>query len=683
MPRKYSFFVGFFILLLLLTLLVAIVFIATKFPSTNAALASLRHTYESLDGFNPEPKEQLAFQISLIFLIPFCWLSWFIASKVVNKWPDFFTKHGELTIFATVVLGILLIERIFSSYTQSYFSASSYIYRSFLTSLFVFPTFAIMLHLDLNVKSYNLRKKSYYIIGLFICLILSAETVFGDKYLIEHTALNHHFEAYFDSIVQVFLGKVLLIDLFPQYGYYAYFYNLIFSIIGLSTLKFTIIVSILRFLIFLMMLALVEKIIKNHWLALCSFMLFLWLTRIRVPLEVTEDPYFQYMPHRFLFPIFSLIMIMLYLDINKTRTKLLFTLTLGLFSGVALLWNFEVGIVSTLTILAAIYYESLLNSNGKSFPVRFIAPIPQLIGLIAIAISAFWFGIMIITQGRLASSDYFKIFQYLKLFTSVGFSALPIPTVFHPWVVVATIYIATIFRCIVDVFDTSQGVSTDLNIRFRKTMTFSLGIIGLGLFSTYLTRSHDQNLINPSWPAIFIVGIWISEYFEFLRRNLKIAYISFDVNSLFNFLKQHSLTLLFLVTYYFVSSSIVSISLNSGRYYELVNDRTHTLSMSVPRVMINQLESIREQLKPSDRLIIFSSYDALLYLYLNHPRYMPDRAWNELFTRQEFDSVRAVLQDPPDNLLVVVDPKFWYLKSFSFHAFSQRTYSNGIFLFRK
>lgn len=664
-------------------MLVLAVYSSDVHPSTETTLADLEKSYINIAGYFPEPKEQLAFKLSLVFLIPFCWIAWNISAWVLARIGNKLNHIGDSFILITVIGLVLVVERVFNSYTETYFSASSYSGRLFLTLLVFVSLLIMMLRESRNRRNSNPSKIPYYFLGLLICLILSVETIFGEKYMIDHTASNHHFEAYLDSVVQVYLGRTLLIDLFPQYGYYAYFYNLIFSIIGLSTVKFTFVVATLKFISFSALLILLEKLIKNYWISFPTFMFFAWMTRIRIPLEVTEDPYFQYVPHRILFPILAMLGVLVYISTNNIKLKGMYFLSLGTFAGIATLWNIETGVVSAITILGAIYFDKIIRNNISNFATKYLRPLPSLIGFSVIFCVSFLFGLLLITKGHLGGAGFNKIFEYQKLFASDGLTALPITTIFHPWVVVILIYLVSIYQSSTAILSCEERFKVDSNIRTTRVMLFSLGIIGLGLFSTYLTRSHDRNLTNPSWPAIIIAGIWMGEYSKrFYCEQINLCR-KVNMHTLFNSLREHSLSILFLVCYFFISSSILSATLNSGRYFGVIRDRTSTISRSVPKVMIDQLAAIRKELRTTDKLMILSSYDALLYLYLNHPRYMPDRAWNEVFTKKEFNAVTTLLHDPPEDLLVVVDPKFWYLSSYSFHAFSQRTYSNGIFLFRK
>src|SRR5262249_45929703 len=56
---------------------------------------------------------------------------------------------------------------------------------------------------------------------------------------------NWHFTAVFSSVVQVHFGKALLINAQGQYGLYAHFLQPLFALVGLSVLKFTLVMGLL------------------------------------------------------------------------------------------------------------------------------------------------------------------------------------------------------------------------------------------------------------------------------------------------------------------------------------------------------------------------------------------------------------------------------------------------------
>ena len=76
-----------------------------------------------------------------------------------------------------------------------------------------------------------------------LIILVSIATVFNEA---DPFVPGGHFLAYFDSVVQVFLGKTLLVDMAPQYGLYALLLKPLFKVIGLSVLNFTLVMAGLK-----------------------------------------------------------------------------------------------------------------------------------------------------------------------------------------------------------------------------------------------------------------------------------------------------------------------------------------------------------------------------------------------------------------------------------------------------
>ena len=120
-----------------------------------------------------------------------------------------------------------------------------------------------------------------------------------------------------------------------------------------------------------------------------------------------------------------------------------------------------------------------------------------------------------------ARPDLSGMLVYLNLFAEYGFYMLPVKSFIHPWSMVAIIYVVGVFtgiRCLLEetglvAFPGGKAKSD------KETNTLVLVfVLGIGLFGYYVGRSHDLNLIGPSWPAVLLLTIATDRLFCDLSR---------------------------------------------------------------------------------------------------------------------------------------------------------------------
>jgi hypothetical protein len=132
----------------------------------------------------------------------------------------------------------------------------------------------ILLRLDYPPNK-NLSKVITTLFDIF-CLLLSV--YIGVIYVcsIDTRSLRSlHFETVFYSVVQLYKGVPLGVDDFTNsYGLYPYFLNIIFKIIGLGVLKYSIVFCILIALSYLLILFFLKNTVNN------KFLVFLGITSV-------------------------------------------------------------------------------------------------------------------------------------------------------------------------------------------------------------------------------------------------------------------------------------------------------------------------------------------------------------------------------------------------------------------
>ncbi len=462
-------------------------------------LSAVKKVFE-LDSmsFRPEPLERLQFVSGILILPFFLLLSHFFANKVITiKRPDIihYTYSFLFPVLLVLLITWLTIHPNALVYTAINYEITpvSFVFL-FLLSLFVFNRMTTY-----DVSSIEGWKSE--ILGSLLELLFFLSTLLVFLYGI--MALNgitnspiyiYSFNAVFHAVVQVFLGKELLVDLIHQYGLYPHVIEPVFRILGLSVLSFSILMAFLNVLAILCIYLFLKKVVRNRFIVPLTLVAMLFFCYFFGRIVNFQEYYYQYHPVRFIFPAISILLSYIYL---KSRSNKLYYFSHFLYS-TAVLWNFDTGLVVFLSwLLLLIYIES---------PSMCIAPVlNQLVtSLTSLAIVSMLFCLyMKIRYGYFP--DFSWALEYQKLFYINGYFMLPMK-MWHPWMVVMFIHAAGLF----------EGLKSLLrkDVTTRSAMFLYLAILGTGLFSYFQGRSHDLNLPAVSYPAIIMLAMYIDGLVE-------------------------------------------------------------------------------------------------------------------------------------------------------------------------
>ncbi|MEQ8188284.1 MAG: hypothetical protein ABRQ39_09980, partial [Candidatus Eremiobacterota bacterium] len=173
-----------------------------------------------------------------------------------------------------------------------------------------------------------------------------------------------HFESIFYPILEVSQGKEGLVDFVPLYGLYPHFLQPFFKIIGYTIFNFSFLMGFLLFLSFFILYIFLNEITRSRLIAVLGFFTLLWYNYfygkyLLLRLLNLSDPYFQYHPVRFLFPCLYIYLTWKYF--NKKNIYLYYSLFI--ICPVACLWNFDTGIVVSLSYMFILIYQELCEHN--------------------------------------------------------------------------------------------------------------------------------------------------------------------------------------------------------------------------------------------------------------------------------------------------------------------------------
>jgi len=312
-------------------------------------------------------------------------------------------------------------------------------------------------------------------------------SLYDIKTLKDDFIYDNHFNVIFHSMVQVCHGKELLVDFVHQYGLYPHFLAPLFRVIPLGVFSFSVLMGILAVASFALIAGALLTIATSRVIALIGLLAIVsggYVTKVLA----NYDPYFQYVPLRTVFPTLVLFLVARYL---KTRSRLL-RASLYMLSAFAVLWNPETGVVVMVSVVLITLYDEYLQV-GLGGAIRKVV---EGLCVSAAAVAAFSGG-MYLLYGEVP--DFSELIRYARVFYGIGFYMLPMPRL-HPWNLVAVLYIAGL----------AWGCAALVSGRasLRATYATYLSLVGIGLFSYYQGRSHDEVFALCTFPAYMLLTLF-------------------------------------------------------------------------------------------------------------------------------------------------------------------------------
>lgn len=335
---------------------------------------------------------------------------------------------------------------------------------------------------------------------------------------------NWHFDAYFSPVEKLLDGLTEGVDFHSIYGFYPYIYYIPMKLLGIFSsnriLNFSILCSILCGISYFLLCRVLKRHLKN------TVVLSLTFSAMPVLMGATNYlvclyPYYQYQPHRVIFPCIILSMISLFYS-GRISNKLFYFLGTAV-SGLSLFWNIDSGIVCTGGFLLAYWYKNAFYNSfifDKSCRRQYIKTILRMIaagiGAIAFAMLAVFIVIFIASRRVFNPVDIF--FGQLT-FYGYGYYMLRMPAL-GSWLGVVCAYVVALP---VSLSAIKAFRRKDENLPFMG-MLFSLSIIGVAAFSYYQGRSHDFCLLPVTWPAIMILAMLLDSLVENKENPMLIPY---------------------------------------------------------------------------------------------------------------------------------------------------------------
>lgn len=468
-----------------------------------------------------------------------------------------------------------------------------------------------------------------------------------------------HFNAYFYSVVQVSLGKTLLVDLTSQYGLYPYFLQPVLRVVGLDVPQLTFTMGTLIAWFFFILLVLLVRLARSRLIAVCGILAIAasyilgtgsWHT---AALDHGPDPYFQYMPHRVLFPVVMLLLVFIYQNAHGSWKGAVYAL-LFLACAAGILWNVDTGVIAFGAWVLFLYWETLARWRDLGTKrVAFAIARHTAIGLLS----------LLLMLGSLVAYTYVRsgrflnpaeMGQYQALFYQSGFMMIPMPLI-HPWNLVILTYMVGLCISAGFLYKRIHGEVSSGNAEEQSwhNMVFLISVLGVGLFTVYQGRSEDQNLLATFWSAFFLLALFADALaghgFQLIAgpnpRRARIA----------GYAMLPLAMLILLVLFVHVVPFLNAVPSYIGH----LENQVRAISMGeqgAGTAFVKKLQFMQQHFTKGEEVPVFSSkYDTLFYLATKTTNPVQAPGWNELLLRSDAQKYADYLREGKAKSFIVSD----------------------------
>jgi len=575
--------------------------------------------------FVPEKVEKIQFLSSIIIFPILVFLFNLILLKHV-KFPHLSeTKINLINI--SIIFSLLLLFFIDFTSNDYFYLINNYYFGRPLQALILMSLIIIALYFESTKKIYN--SKLYVgclnIISILVIITILLISIFSIYSIQDNLDFSVHVSAYLYSIVQVYMGKALFVNLVNQYGLYPHILEPIFRVIGLSFFKLTLVLGLLLSSSFFLIYLFLRDIIKTRIISVIGFMSVAWtnlfFTKIMYPI-----PYFQNWPNRVLFPFILIYLTWVYFK-GKNK-KLIYYLSFVLYS-VAILWNTDTGIPVYISWLLVLSYSELYG-NIKIGMKNILMHVIK--GVLIFVSILFCYSLYI--RFRYGDFPNFNMgMDYIRLFYDYGYYMIKME-IDRPWNLVILTYMIGIAISAQSLIIKSDTIKT--------RMIFLISILGVGIFPYYQGRSHDLNLLAICYPCIILVTIFTDDIFQIIRS--KICQGHENNISKFKLLGTNiPMIIAFMLLILFLSSSFFSIIYNFKSYYAYIENNIKAAVIKQPTKITEASEFIKKYTKPNEEILILSLGSEIYYMDSNTicPLDIPGPA--ELCLKSDFEKIEKYI----------------------------------------
>jgi concanavalin A-like lectin/glucanase superfamily protein len=463
-------------------------------PMPQAKRAALAQQFVHPERCRPEPGERRAYLAGIVFL-PACLFGLAFAWR---RWAGRLPSLPGLALAAEVALAAAL-----AVFAWLALLADDYRYLR-LNPFFVRPLLAVpllpaaFLALRWDLGGRRWVRPAVHALALGLTALPLLASLYNDRSPYTGAA---HFSAVFYPVVAVCQGRALLIDCASQYGLYPHLLQPLFALTGLSVLSFTAVMGLLLAASYLGLWLFLARASGNRTAAFVGFASLLlngWFSFFRA---ADFNPYFQYLPIRFVFP--ALLVPLGWRYLRRPTRGLYWGLLAFLAAGV--LWNLDSGLPALLAWAATLCFAELCGGDGWAAARRVAG---HLGAATAVPAGAFLLYSAAIRLAYGAFPDYGQFLVYQRLYFAAGFMKLPMQWP-GAWALVALVYLAGLAHA---AFALAARRGTP-----RAKVIFLLSVLGIGLSSYYQGRSHPNILLLVGWPGCVLLALFLDDVLARLK----------------------------------------------------------------------------------------------------------------------------------------------------------------------
>ena len=610
----------------------------------------------------PEPKEKAMFLGSIVLVVLGLFVFYFVLNRLFKK------KDGEvknltfnLITAVNVLLFIYFLSNCFFSANPffaipqnshdtttktnfDFYFIQTFLHKRFVVyTFFLFPIifFLLIKNIKLSELINSLLKKSVLVICVGLGILSLAISTFEFPYTFEN---KFDFNAVFYSVVQVYNGFPLLVDDFTNtYGMYPHFLVPILKLTGFSILNFSLIMGVLLCLCFIFLYYTLNKTIKNKFIVLLGFCSVFFVCYGYQKTVINYDAIYSTHPIRWLFPMVLLAFVPFYIKRIEISQSVFFRkfillntlefIPIKLVSffvfAFGVLWSPDFGTFSFLSLISFYVFLEFNTENIKHSIIQLAFTLTQAILLLFFAFMMYSFFIKFFYN---ATPDITILFKTIATFSSIGFGMLPMPTIMHPWMLVALVYI---IGWVVSIhhFFTNQKTNYTLSIFI---LTF-IGTIGL---TYYQGRSHNWNLFVTNFEVFMLLALFADKLLDKAKEsNLFIP--------------------IFTMSLFLIGFAPFQLLGSFSKFQELIyskKDKASNLAednnIKVTTSAINNLCNDNESV-----LMLTAEHYQGLYHYLSKTTSCASPGFVELFTKKRYEQILEKLKR--GNYKIFMEPQFY------------------------
>ncbi len=504
----------------------------------------------------PEPMEAMLFRVGIVTIFLGMLGCYQLLSK--SKLPRSLTASSFFRAFSALVL-LLVIAIFYFDFAapnpfpdgpeQGYFLGDQNNFNNFFGQVipgwfawgYTLALFPLTTYLFFGIKKYGWEGKKTYkriVAGIgypSVIAMLAALVVMNTFSFPYSWQQKNDFTAVYYSATQVYAGVPMLVGHFTDtYGLYPHFLAPVFKLIGLSVVKFTLVMSLLLAMAFALNFFFLKRWVHNKVILFSGFFTLIMFSYLGPRLSGPYDSIFAFFPIRYLLPS---VLVVLATNYFTKRSATIYWLTC-FFTACGVLWNPELGIVCCGSWLLTNTYYDWYGPGGK-VQLKKIARHWLAVAGILVAVFYCWKLLIYLCYGTWP--DMSILFSTMSVFENIGLNLLPMVLV-HPWNVM-TLVLCTGFLYAIVNWSKKQVTS-------RAAIILLLSLISLGFFFYFQGRSHNWNFSASSGFCIMLLVLLGNELWQWVKTK--------DV---------FALNGLFIIFLFIISFSFFEALLNTDKIY--------------------------------------------------------------------------------------------------------------------